>query len=163
MPPEQIAGIGLLGVLFGGIIGWAAARHVDEQRAKRDAYARYLAAADDVVLKLVRRVVSAKSGQSPLDPMPSNEAADTAFSELLILASHDMVARISKIVDCLNTMASIAKSRESIADPAADWNQAAATYNRLRREFIDSARKEVGAGRLPDDLFAESGHVETRP
>jgi hypothetical protein len=156
MPADQVAGVGLLGVAFGALIGWALARRIDEQRARRDAYARYLSAVDEVASRLTKRWRGLRRDSVPLEPWPDHEPARLAFTALLILASKQMVEVAADLQDAGNKLGFLASS-ESIAKGKrdADWQPLADRYAASRRRFIGRARKEVGAGSLPARLFVD--------
>jgi hypothetical protein len=159
MPPEQLAAIGvfggLLGTVVGGLFGWAAARRVDEQRARREAYARYLAAVDEVVGRLARRMLDIRLKATGLEPEPDSHPARIAFTALLILASTEMVETANQLQGAGNELGRLTARHHVPFDADADdeWKAATQRYTDLRRTFIDRARDEVRAGRLPDHIF----------
>jgi hypothetical protein len=149
----HITGVGLLGVLFGGIIGWAAARRVDEQRARREAYAKYLAAVDEVTGRLARRMLGIRHHMTPLKPAPDHQPARLAFTSLLILASPQMVELANRLQALGNDLGRMSATRSFAEGTESEWEAATTRDSEVRRTYINRARVEVGAGVLPGSLF----------
>ena len=139
----------ILVTLIGAWIAWIAIHRVARMNAKRDAYARYVGAAE-IYANDWRRIGAAKhAGRAsvlidPAQAQPVNEP----LGAILLVAPVKIAARVHQSQEALARLT-------AAANGAGDWEDAVASWQSTRDDLINAMRRDTGADPLPKEFFTE--------
>jgi hypothetical protein len=143
---EWVAGavVSILGVIIGGWLTWIASNRVAMRTAKRDAYARFLAAVDVYGQAVVR------IGQLGAQAVPDSSEPNEALAGIIVLGTKETAELAHRMQQCLADLSMMTFTLRGYPD---GWESKVREFWTLRRELFIRARQETGAKPLPERFF----------
>jgi hypothetical protein len=134
------AAVPALVTLLAAWIAWKAIHRVSRINAKRDAYARYVGAAE-IYANDYRRWAETRA---PVKARPVNEP----LGAILLVAPKDIAALVHESQQALSDLSTAAQG-------GGDWDAALAHWKDVRNRLINRMRRDSGSDPLPADFFGE--------
>jgi hypothetical protein len=144
------AALPALVTLLAAWLAWIAIHRVSRINAKRDAYARYVGAAEIYANDYRRWMEARRAGKhmagtvEPVKAKPVNEP----LGAILLAAPHDIAALVHESQEALANLSAAAHFGD-------EWDSALERWREVRNRLINKMRADSGSDPLPAAFFGE--------
>ena len=148
-------GIAVLAASLGVVGGFLAARHIDRLGARRLVYTAYIGAVELAGWDLRRRLIAIRDhpDSHPRPPMPDAKQVNVPLGQMWTVAPADMMAIVERMQDHLKKMEIVAAVPSTAESDGI--TELVKTFDDLREELVNLARKQTGERSLPASTFRD--------